>query len=143
MIKMQVRIDDNVDVLRSNSGRREIIEQQRRLPVKLSHARRELVAHPGFDQHRLLSCANEQRVEPGRDVILFVSLNLSGPHHFRHDAKKCAAIERVSPVRKTTEFKIAKRKPVHKASVPQQLHSPRICAGFPGSNALVFIFVNP
>src|SRR5450755_5116398 len=35
MIKMQVRIDDNVDVLRSNSGRREIIEQPRRLPVKL------------------------------------------------------------------------------------------------------------
>ncbi len=134
-------------VVRGDAASREIIEQLRGLPVELDHPLGELVAHARLNQHGVLAGANEQRVESGADIVLFVGLYLARPHYLGHNAEKRAAIERVNAIRKNREFEVAKREPVHLASVPQQKREPRICADFHGSNRSVFfaflIPVNP
>ena len=118
MIKMQVGVDDDIDIFRRNAACGEIVEQLRRLSVKLDHALRKLVAHPGFDQHILLTRPDEQRVESGGHIVFIVGRRLARPHHFGYDPKKSAPVERISPVRKSAEFKIAKRELMHQSSVP-------------------------
>ena len=128
MIEMQVRVDDDVDVLRRNATRRQILEQFRRLPIELDHPVRELVAHSGLNQHRLLSGTNQQRVESGGYIVLLVDRHPARPHHLGHDAKKCSAIQRISPIRKNAEFKVSKRDPLHETSVPYKHPQPRMGA---------------
>ena len=93
----------------ANATRREIVEQLAPAARKTwSCATESLLPIPVSTSTVCLPGADQQRVEPGRDVVLLVSRHLARPHHFRHDAKKRSAIERISPVRKNAEFKVAK-----------------------------------
>ena len=109
MIEVQVRVDDNVDLVRGNAGGGEVVEQLGRLAIKLDHAVGELVAHTGLDQHGLLAGANHERVKTGSDVVAAVGFDPARPHHFRDNAEECSAVERVSSIRKDTEFEVAER----------------------------------
>ena len=59
MIEMQMGVDDNINVIRREAGRAELIEKLCRLTVDLYHLVWEFVANAGFDQNIFVPAANQ------------------------------------------------------------------------------------
>ncbi len=125
VVEVEVGVDDDVDVFRSDAGSSEICEELGGLAVELDHAIGELVAHAGFDQYVFLSGADEQRVKAGLDVIPFVGDDFTRPHDFGNDAEKGAAVKRVGAVGEDAEFEVAESQAGHEVSLPRK----RRCRG--------------
>ena len=117
MVKMQVRIDDDVDIFRRDSGGVQVVEQLGRLLVDLHHLFGEFVADASFDQDVFLAGADEQRIQSGIEAVLLVRRDLLRPHGLRNYAEEGSAIEEVGSVGDDGEFEIAESCAMHKTGL--------------------------
>jgi hypothetical protein len=119
VVKVQVTVDDDVNVFRHDAGGGEIVEQLGGLSVKLDHPFGELVADARLDENILLAGSDEQRIEADHDMVVGVGGDSTRPHDLRDNSEQRATVERISAVGKGGEFEIAEREPVHGTSVTQ------------------------
>ena len=116
VVKMQVRIDDDVDIFRRDSGGVQVVEQLGRLFEDLDQAVRQFVADASLDQNVLLAGAHKQRIQSRVEPVLLVRRDLLRPHGLRNDSEKGSAIEEVSSIGDDCEFEIAESCAMHKAA---------------------------
>jgi hypothetical protein len=100
MIEMQVRVDDDVHILRPDSVPREIVRQSRSVldPVYVRIFGIELIADAGFDQDFMISGQHEQASERQPNPVSFIGRKLLFPEGLGHDAKHLAAVQGKGPV---------------------------------------------
>ena len=125
VVEVQVRVDDDVDILGRHASRGEIVEQLGRLSVELDHSVGEFVAHACLDQDRLFAAArrvhsNQQRVQAGDDAVLLIGRHSARPHDLGNDAEERAAVEYIGSIGKSCEFEVAEIHSLHESSLPQQ-----------------------
>src|ERR1700720_437368 len=116
VVEMQVRIDDDVDIFRRDSGGVQVVEQLGRLFEDLDQALRQFVAYASFDQNVLLAGAHEQRIQSRVEPVLLVGRNLLRPQGLGDDTKKGSAVEEVSSIGDNSKFEIAESCAVHKTA---------------------------
>ena len=116
MVKMQVCVDDHVDVFRRQSGGVQIVKQPGWLGVDLHHLVGHFVADASLNQDIFLSRAHQQRIQSRVEPVQRVGCDLLRPHGFRHDAEKSPGVTDIGSIGDDSEFEIAKRCAIHKNS---------------------------
>ena len=116
VIKMQVGVDDDVDIFRRDPGGVQVVEQFGRLFVDMHHLFGQFVADASFDEDVFLAGAHEQRIQSRFEPVLLVGRDLLRPHGLRNDAEEGSAVEEVGSVGDDGEFEIAESCAMHKES---------------------------
>src|SRR5580700_1368685 len=98
VVEMQVRVDDDVDLFRTNAGRGKGMRQLFLCPINLAELRRKLVADPGLDGDGVLSRPHDDRVQPQQDSVLGISWRALLPQRLGHHAEHGAPVEQIPSV---------------------------------------------
>src|SRR5207302_2689011 len=95
MVEMQMRVHDDIDLLRLESARGKLRRQSRRAfkCINVAALVVPFIARSGFHQDPLRCRANQQRIHRQRDAIALVGSHDAFPHGLRDDAKHGAAVE--------------------------------------------------
>ena len=114
VVKMQMRIDDDVDIFRRDSGGVQVVEQLGRLFEDLDQAVRQFVADTSLDQDVFLAGAHEQRIQSRVEPVLLVRRALLRPHGFCNDSEEGPGVKEVGSIGDDCEFEIAESCAMHK-----------------------------
>src|SRR5216683_4758540 len=106
VVEVEMRVDDDVHLIRLNSGRSERRRQKLLVAVDLAHLCWLLVADPGLNQHRLLPGAHDNGVEPQQDAVLVVGWGALLPERLWHYAKHGSAVEVVGAIGADGQFEV-------------------------------------
>src|ERR1017187_3380325 len=116
VIEVQVRVDDDIDLVRRHASFVETLHQPSLVLVDRLSLLAQLRPDARFDQHGPLSVAHQQRVRSDGKHIARVGSNALFPKHLGHHAEHCSTVKLVSPVGEDRQFVVAHRQPMHNPS---------------------------
>ena len=110
MIKVEMRVDDDIDFRRIYPCFVELLHEQHFVSVNRDGLVGQLISDPSLNDDRLVASTHHERVESEPEAIEFVGRHFLVPQNLGHHAEHGSAIQVIAAIGQHRQFEIAQRR---------------------------------